>query len=365
MVDFGGQCEFSLKIHLSTGASGWFYVHSSISFIYIYFSCGFFSSLFVSFDLKIIEMMLYSLIESQALNIGYGHGNRIEVRYVLRDYDARIQMMIWTQRHVYKHTTHTHTHSYIESMNERVLDRTATCTHFGHLNGLHCTRAMHFKVHMCIHCTHNTLTRNVCWTAAQDISITIQYVYTMIARKMMMRACARAARYAVFHGAMTLSAFQLNIKFKTRNTSIYEYYIIKCDSLVTLSNILSSRIGISCVCCCMLYGRTAQTRVLLTSLSFVIWKFNSFVVIATHAYTLYTLTHTNMHGHRHRHTAYVHTYRLFCFGTGHISAILMTRTLAGRKISKNNNEKKNTSLNLSQMTFGSSNMGSFFMAFST
>lgn len=90
----------------------------------------FFSSLFVSFDLKIIEMMLYSLIESQALNIGYGHGNRIEVRYVLRDYDARIQMMIWTQRHVYRHTTHTHTHSYIESMNERVLDRTATCTHW-------------------------------------------------------------------------------------------------------------------------------------------------------------------------------------------------------------------------------------------
>lgn len=216
----------------------------------------FFSSLFVSFDLKIIEMMLYSLIESQALNIGYGHGNRIEVRYVLRDYDARIQMMIWTihtEACIQTHNEHTHTHIHTLSRWTNGFWTEQRHVHIGHLNALHCTRAMHFKVHMCIHCTHNTLTRNVCWTAAQDISITIQYVYTMIAREMMMRACARAARYAVFHGAMTLSAFQLNIKFKTRNTSIYEYYIIKCDSLVTLSNILSTpyRHHVSVAVCCM------------------------------------------------------------------------------------------------------------------
>lgn len=77
----------------------------------------FFSSLFVSFDLKIIEMMLYSLIESQALNIGYGHGNRIEVRYVLRDYDARIQMMIWTEACIQTHNAHTHT--FIHWVDER------------------------------------------------------------------------------------------------------------------------------------------------------------------------------------------------------------------------------------------------------
>lgn len=160
MADFGGLCEFSLKIHFSTGASGWLYVHSKISFIYIYFSCDFFPSLFVSFDLKIIEMMLYSLIESQALNIGYrhghGHGNRIEVRCVLRDYDARIQMMIWTiHTETCIQTQNAHTHLYIESINERVLDRKATCTHIWHSSALHCTRAMHFKVHMCIHCTQH------------------------------------------------------------------------------------------------------------------------------------------------------------------------------------------------------------------
>lgn len=83
-------------------------------------------------------------------------------------------------------------------------------------------------------------------------------------------------------------------------------------------------------------------------------------MIATHAYTLYTLTHTNMHGHRHRHTAYVHTSSILFRNRTYQHSY--DQNISGSKnIQKQ--QQKNTSLNLSQMTFGSSNMGSFLWRF--
>lgn len=135
-----------------------------------------------------------------------------------------------------------------------------------------------------VHIAHSTHINQKCWTAAQDFDNHPIYVYDCPRDEM--RVCAR---YAVFHGALTLLlVFQLNIKFKTRNTSIYEYYIIKCESLVTLSSILSYRIILCAPCVCVCSNSQTRTAC-FASFSFVIWKLNSFVVIATH---IYTRTHT-------------------------------------------------------------------------